>query len=259
MNTHQVKEGGKPHGSPDYVLVREDTTSAVTPLTSVSTNPCLPRKRKGKRESSVTTGHEEDSTGSWQQSLDKRRREYLQQFDGRQVLLQRDGRWLEGRVVGSIPHLFTPPRWLIFLENERHTTGEIQEVQRWLNSWNNPQLYFCTPAPPLASPPPARCTPLEDAEEDQDNTNNEGSGNNLIACPRCNHSFCGRVEWISRYAPTPVCGRTITPAGCRYCCNCGNFYGPHSPEPATQRDDERGSPRGIAPLGRLPPSTTITN
>ena len=65
------------------------------------------------------------------------------------------------------------------------------------------------------------------------------SGTSLTACPRCNHSYCDRHEWLSKFVPTLVCGSTITSAVYRYCCECGNFYATHSPVPATDRDEPR--------------------
>lgn len=83
----------------------------------------------------------------------------------------------------------------------------------------------------------------------------------LRVCPRCNHSYCRRSEWISHYAPTLTCDRTITPAGNRYCCRCGNFYSTtHSLSVPADMVSDRGirmgapdSPTTASQLGLPPP------
>ena len=187
----------------------------------------------------------------------------MNHFVGNFVLTQIDNQWKEGRVLAPLPkRSLQPPRWLIMFTDKSTTTGDANEVQRWSNCWSKPNLYFCTPVSTAVTSSemgrtsvPARGYTSSPSKFDPKFEPNHVTDTcaNLIACPRCNHSFCGRHEWISRFAPTLECGRTITPDGHRYCCECGDFYGKHSPVQTRVSEDPVGSPTGIAPLGRPPP------
>ena len=77
----------------------------------------------------------------------------------------------------------------------------------------------------------------------------------LIACPRCGHRFCGRNEWLSHHVPSLRCGYTITPAGTRYCCECGDYYRPATQHAraTTNEGVVQGSPTTVSQMGFPPP------
>ena len=177
---------------------------------------------------------------------------------GRLVLLYTGEQWIEGSIEQRIPSSTKgDPRWLILLENGKHTIGSKEEISRWMNCWSNPKLYFCT----LTSIPAERkegCS--EEEDEGEDPGEHETSGiQALVACPRCGHSYCERNEWLSPFSPVTRtilgCGRTITPAGRRYCCNCGDYYRPPTPTNATRREgrNDIGSPESVEQMGIPPP------
>ena len=187
-------------------------------------------------------------------------------LSGQFVLVRtRRGEWIEGSVESTKTAIggLDPPRWAILLENGKYITGGREEVSRWLNSWCRPYLYFCTPTQTQSASAQhgdgknntvagkdgedaLNGSYPEDSESDSENdaevsTNQQKPHlrTELVACPRCSHSFCNREERLSPFSPTTrtilKCGHSITPAGRRYCCECGGYYRPTTPITATRR------------------------
>lgn len=77
----------------------------------------------------------------------------------------------------------------------------------------------------------------------------------LVACPSCNHSYCAREVWRSRFEPASSCGHTITPAGRRFAATVRIFIA-RPPTPRSLKGIPMGSaesPVSVDQLGLPPP------
>lgn len=170
-STDDVTGGQVTVESPHSIMRVDGSPTSVIPLGAPPPPPPplplpLPPSAQDSTHSEVSESDEEENL-RWRSMMARRRTKYMQQLIDRFVLMNMSGHWIEGRVTTAIPQtLNTPPRWLITLKTGATTTGDVAEICRWINCWENPTLYLCTPCKPIVSANPEPAKPVEPANMD---------------------------------------------------------------------------------------------